>query len=226
MKNKNLLIMSAAVVFSASASAGPPGNKASAPNGVPFVTINDRLDAADQRIVALQNRVDSLTARVTELESHTTLASSTYVASAAIGGEQVGCSPVTLATQNVRIDKAGRVVANGSGVYRQNGSNLNAVLLSLVLEAGGNPVAVSNLVPVSAPNSAPSLNNGSAYGAVGGVLYAGSDPALVAAGGSEPFVAAAGNYTLKLIADPVSSPCPGVSFFNFITLSHLRGDEE
>ncbi len=81
MKNKNLLIMSGAVVFSASASAEPPGNKASAPNGVPFVTINDRLDAADQRIVALQNRVDSLAARVTELGSHTT--PSAYVASAA-----------------------------------------------------------------------------------------------------------------------------------------------
>lgn len=58
------------------------------------------------------------------------------------------------------------------------------------------------------------------------MLYAGSDPALVAAGGSVRFVAAAGNYTLKLIADPVSSPCPGVSFFNFIMLSHLLGDEE
>ena len=82
-------------------------------------------------------------------------------------------------------------------------------------------VAVSNRVPISAPFSGTiDPNNGNVFGAVSGVLQQGSDPGIVTSGGT-PFVAQPGNYTLKLVLYPGSSPCPGQSNFGWVTLSYV-----
>jgi hypothetical protein len=145
-----------------------------------------------------------------------------YVGSVTLGGNSGSCPSVILASLPVRVPRSSRIVAYGSGVYHQNGTDLNAVALHVEMQANNNTVAVSNKVPITAPysgNAEP--NNGNAFGAVNGVLQTGSDINAVTNGSSTPFVAH-GNYTLKLVLDPASSPCPGQSFFGFVNLSYFR----
>jgi hypothetical protein len=133
-------------------------------------------------------------------------------------GPAAGQCPNVAATIPVTVKTASRIYGYGSGVYRQNGTDLNVISLFLELaDTNSNTVAVSHRVPVSSfsPN-----NNGSAEGAVSGVLQQGNDPISVTTGGSTPFVAR-GSYTLKLLLTPASSPCPGQSFFNFINVSYV-----
>ena len=144
-----------------------------------------------------------------------------YVGSVTLGGTPGGCPSVTLASLPVMVPRPSRIVAYGSGVYSQNGSNLETVFLHVEMQANNNTVAVSDRVPISAPysgNAEP--NNGRAFGAVNGVLQTGSSANAVTSS-STPFVAQ-GNYTLKLVLDPVSSPCPAVSFIGFVSLSYFR----
>jgi len=142
-----------------------------------------------------------------------------YVGSVNVGGTSGPCKIVTLAALSVTVKTPSRIDGYGAGVYRQNGTNLNVVSLNLELDdAQGKVVAVSNSVPLAADFS--TANNGSAFGAVGGVLYSGSNPAAITNGGGTPFVAKPGKYALKLILTPASSPCPGQSHMGFITLSY------
>jgi len=140
-----------------------------------------------------------------------------------LGGNPGGaCPSVILASLPVMVPRPSRIVAYGSGVYSQNGSDLNVVALHVEMQANNNTVAVSNTVSIAAAyggNVAP--NNGRGFGAVNGVLQTGSDTSAVTNGSGTPFVAQ-GNYTLKLVLDPVSSPCPAVSFIGFVSLSYFR----
>ena len=122
---------------------------------------------------------------------------------------------------SVTVKTPSRIDGCAAGVHHQNGTDLNLVSLNLALsDAKGNVVAVSNRVPLAAGYSTPVLNNGSAFGAVSGVLYSGNSPTTVTSGGSTPFVANPGKYSLRLILTPASSPCPGQSYIGFITLSY------
>ena len=138
-----------------------------------------------------------------------------------LGGNPGGaCPSVILASLPVMVPRPSRIVAYGSGVYHQNGTDLNTVALHVVMQANNNTVAVSSKVPISAPysgNTEP--NSGSAFGAVNGVLQTGSNTNAVT--GGTPFVAQ-GNYTLKLVLDPASSPCPAQSFMGWVSLSYFR----
>ena len=139
-----------------------------------------------------------------------------------LGGNPGGaCPSVILASLPVMVPRPSRIVAYGSGVYHQNGTDLNTVALHVEMQANNNTVAVSDRVPISAPysgNAEP--NNGRAFGAVNGVLQTGSSANAVTSS-STPFVAQ-GNYTLKLVLDPASSPCPAVSFIGWVNLSDFR----
>ena len=149
-------------------------------------------------------------------------ANTIHVGRVTLGGNSGTCPSVTLGSMSVTVSNPSRIDAYGSGVYHQNGSDLNVVSLHLELtDANGSAVAVSSSVPISAPYSGPvSPNNGNAFGAVSGVLQAGSNTSLVTNGGGSPFVAASGQYTLKLILSPASSPCPQQSYIGFVTLSY------
>ena len=149
-------------------------------------------------------------------------ADTVYVGSVTLGGHAGSCPNVTLAVLPLTVKTRSRIDGYGAGVYRQNGSDLNTVALHLELDDATNgAVSVSNRVPLSASFSGTgSPNNGSAFGAVSGVLYAGGNPSVVTNGGSTAFVARPGKYTLKLILSPASSPCPLQSFIGFITLSY------
>ena len=150
-------------------------------------------------------------------------ADTVYVGNVTLGGNSATCPSVTLASLPVRVKTHSRIVAYGSGVYHQNGSDLNVVALHVELQENNNTVAVSNNVPITAPYSGNvDPNNGNAFGAVNGVLQVGSDTKAVTNGSGTPFVAHAGNYTLKLNLDPASSPCPGQSFIGFVSLSYFR----
>ena len=145
-----------------------------------------------------------------------------YVGSVTLGGTPGGCPSVTLASLPVMVPRPSRIVAYGSGVYSQNGSDLNVVALHVEMQANNNTVAVSNTVSIAAAyggNVAP--NNGRGFGAVNGVLQTGSDTSAVTNGSGTPFVAQ-GNYTLKLVLDPASSPCPAQSFMGWVSLSYFR----
>ena len=76
-------------------------------------------------------------------------------------------------------------MAHGSGVYHQNGGDLNVVSIHIALQANGATIAVSNEVPITAPYSGTvDPNNGNAFGAVSGVLQTGNDPPLSATAGA------------------------------------------
>jgi hypothetical protein len=152
-----------------------------------------------------------------------TFGDSKYVASVTLGGSSVGCPNALLASLPVAVKSASRISGYGSGVYHQNGTNLYVISLHLELaDTTGATVAVSNRVPITAPfGSLGAPNNGNTFGAVSGVLQAGSDFGNVTLGNGTPFVAQPGSYTLKLILEPASTPCPGQSFIGFISLSYL-----
>jgi hypothetical protein len=152
-----------------------------------------------------------------------TFGDSKYVGSVTLGGSNVGCPNALLASLPVVVKRDSRISGYGSGVYHQNGTDLNVISLHLELIDGKNTtVAVSNRVPITAPfGSLADPSNGNAFGAVSGVLQAGSDFLKVTAGNGTPFVAQPGNYALKLILEPASAPCPGQSFIGFISLSYL-----
>ena len=146
-----------------------------------------------------------------------------YVGSVTLGGSNVGCPNALLASLPVVVKRDSRISGYGSGIYHQNGTDLNAIFLHLELIDGKNTtVAVSNRVPISAPfGSLADPNNGNTFGAVSGVLQAGNDSLKVTGGNGTPFVASPGNYTLNLILEPVSAPCPGQSYIGFISLWYL-----
>jgi len=152
-----------------------------------------------------------------------TFGDSKYVGSVTLGGSKVGCPNALLASLPVVVKKVSRISGYGSGVYRQNGTDLNVISLHLELaDATNATVAVSNRVSISAPYGGPiAPNNGSVFGAVSGVLQAGSDFSNVTLGNGTPFAAQPGNYTLRLILEPASAPCPGQSFFGSVSLSYL-----
>ena len=146
-----------------------------------------------------------------------------YVGNVTLGGNSASCPSVTLASLPVRVKTRSRIVAYGSGVYHQNGSDLNVVALHIELQANNSTVAVGNKVPITAPYSGNvDQNNGNAFGAVNGVLQSGSDTNAVTNGSGTPFVAHPGNYALKLNLDPASSPCPGQSFIGFVSYLTLE----
>ena len=149
---------------------------------------------------------------------------SKYVAHVTLGGVgSGGCPSAILASLPVTVNRASRISGYGSGVYHQNGTDLNVVALHLELaDMTGATIAVSNYVPISAPfGSLAAPNNGNAFGAVTGVLQAGSAFQNVGSGTDAPFVAQPGSYTLKLILVPASSPCPGQSYIGFISMSYV-----
>ena len=92
--------------------------------------------------------------------------------------------------------------------------------LYIELQENNNTVAVSNRVPISTPPTG--NNNGNVFGAVSGVLQTGSNPLTISLGGGTPFVAAPGDYDLKLILEPASSPCTSQSYVAYVSLSYLR----
>lgn len=145
-----------------------------------------------------------------------------YVGEVTLGGG-LPCPNATLASLPVTVNRASRISGSGSGVYHQNGTNLNVISLHLELaDMTGTTVGVSNFVPVTAPYGGPGApTNGNAFGAVAGVLQAGSDSYKAAVGSLTPFVAQPGSYTLKMIAEPASSPCSGQSYFGWISLSYI-----
>ena len=148
---------------------------------------------------------------------------SKYAPDIILGGSSVGCPNALLSSLPVVVKGVSRISGYGAGVYHQNGSDLNVISLHLELaDATNTTVAVSNRVPITAPYGGPNApNNGNAFGAVSGVLQAGSDFTNVTAGNGTPFVAQPGNYTLKLILEPASTPCPGQSFIGWVSLSYL-----
>ena len=106
-----------------------------------------------------------------------------YVGNITLGGNSVSCPSVTLASLPVRVKTRSRIVAYGSGVYHQNGSDLNVVALHIALQENNNTVAVSNNVPITAPYSGNvDPNNGNAFGAV--ELLANSSSAIKTANGA------------------------------------------
>jgi hypothetical protein len=148
-----------------------------------------------------------------------------YVGSVTLPGG-TPCPDIQLASLPVSVRKTSRLNAYGSGIYNQNESNLNLVTLHIeLLDVTNKIVGVTNRVPVSAPYSGPvSSNNGRAFVAVNGLVYAGSDFLSVTLGNGNPYVVPPGNYTLKLMLQPASSPCIGQSFVTFISLSYLLLD--
>ena len=146
-----------------------------------------------------------------------------YVGSVTLGGGQGPCPSVTLASLPVTVKERSRIVAYGAGVYHQNGGDLNVVALHIELQSNNNAVALSNFVPITAPFSGNvDPNNGSAFGAVSGVLQTGSNVLAITNGQGTPFVADPGKYELKLILEPASSPCPYQSYIGYISLSYFR----
>lgn len=149
-------------------------------------------------------------------------ADSTYVGSVTIGGTPGACESVTLASLPVDVEIPSRIYAYGSGVYHQNGGDLNVVSIHIALQANGATIAVSNEVPITAPYSGTvDPNNGNAFGAVSGVLQTGNDPSAIGNGGGAPFLARPGSYNLNLILVPASFPCPQQSFIGFVSLSYI-----
>jgi len=148
-----------------------------------------------------------------------------YVGSVTLPGG-TPCPDIQLASMPLSVRKTSRLSSYGSGIYNQNQSDLNLVTLHIeLLDVAGKTVGVTNRVPVSAPYSGPvSSNNGRAFVAVNGLVYAGNDFASVTLGNGNPYVVPPGNYTLKLMLQPASSPCIGQSFVTFISLSYLLLD--
>jgi hypothetical protein len=136
------------------------------------------------------------------------------------GGPPPSCPSVTLASLPVKVKERSRISTYGAGVYHQNGSDLSTVSLYIELQANNNTVAVSNKVPISAPPTG--NDNGNVFGAVSGLLQPGSDPFTISLGGGTPFVADPGDYDLKLILEPASSPCTFQSYIAYVSLSYFR----